>query len=131
MTDIEVEDMIRRPQLVSVLKPIKERIDNVHYVDVDDLLLHEYNKILMRFDEYEQFLIKPDMSGYKLLDYSKDKALVSDISDEDLGVDDKICSNCRKKRDISKSIYSPSFVIHFCKYCLQAFDYPLGDIMDP
>ena len=119
---IEVEDMIRRPQLVSALRPIIQTIENKIHIDLDDLLLDEYHKIRMNVSDSEE--------NYKILDYSVDKEITSkDFNAETMNIDTRICSNCKCEKKIAKSAYSPSFVIHFCEMCIKVFDYPFGDII--
>ena len=123
MADLETEDFFKKPQLISVLK--NEIVHNKKSISVsiDDLLLDEYRKILSMFDIDFQ-----EPKGYKIVkhsdDYTKDPEIESEISL-------RICSNCRSEEPITKSVHTPIFVIHLCKYCTQAFDISFGSILDP
>jgi hypothetical protein len=129
--DDENVDMVKRPQLMSVIEFKKEPTENgFKEIGVDDLLLHEYHKVLMRIDR-EQYIDSEKMpKGYKV------------INVEDQPRNEKIeifptehimmrnCSNCRESTNIVKSVYTDIFVIHLCRDCMKAYNFPLGDLMD-
>jgi hypothetical protein len=125
MGDLEIEDFFKKPQLVSVLKnEIKyTKKSNTISVSIDDLLLDEYRKVLAMFDIDFQ-----EPKGYKIVKQVKDYEIDPQIDSE---ISLRICSNCRSEEPIIKSVHTPVFVIHLCKYCTEAFDFSFGSILDP
>lgn len=138
------EDFIKRPQLNSVLKNQLIKKDKI-LVNIDDLLLHEYYKILMMFVDVDY----PPPKGFKIVNYNTDgsviieeddSVIIEDIPDEDEDpelieylkqmVSEKTCSNCHRNFSIVKSAYSPVFVIHLCEYCNKAFNFSFEPLLD-
>lgn len=133
-------DMLERPQMVSTIRvnPNKMtkyfahvynkpnfRDTNYKEIELDGLMLQEYNTILMKLEMEKK---KPP-KGYKVLDFRQDnvKALYHELA----CIIEKTCSNCRGSHTIVKSVYTPVFVIHLCSDCLQVYEYTLKDFMDP
>ena len=133
MTTLDEEkiDMLKRPQLFSVIEFTKSP-ENSKFkeVSIDDLLLHEYHKVLMRI-EREQYVDSEKMpKGYKIVNLEEQGPNEKIELFPSEYIMKKTCSNCRESTRIVKSVYTDIFVIHLCKDCLKAYNFPLGDIMD-